>query len=80
MFVKKNKKFPDKTKIICKMWYFFPDNRRRDTHNTFKILFDAIEKGGLYKDDKYVMPWVMDFTVDRDNPRLEMEFIEFKEI
>lgn len=56
------------------MNYFFPDARRRDTHNTFKILFDAIERGGLYKDDKDILPRVMDFEIDRENPRVELKF------
>jgi len=73
-YVKKVKKFPDKKKIICKLWYFFPDARRRDTHNTLKLLLDAVEKGGLYKDDKYVLPQIQDFCIDRDDPRVELEF------
>ena len=39
--------FEEKTKIRCDMVFYFPDNRNRDTHNTFKLLFDAIEDGGL---------------------------------
>ena len=67
-------KFPDKEKIICDMWFFFPDNRRRDTHNTLKIMLDSIERGGLYTDDRYVLPRVIDWVVDRENPRVELEF------
>ena len=73
-----NFKFDDKRKIVCKMWYFFPDNRRRDTHNTLKLLLDSIERGGLYSDDRYVLPQIMDWQVDKENPIVEMEF-EYKE-
>lgn len=71
--------FKEQTKIRCNMKYYFPDNRRRDTHNTFKLLFDAIEKGGLYIDDRYVLPCVTDWEIDKANPRLELEFHLIKE-
>lgn len=76
LFKKKSKfeGFEENRKIRCNMMYYFPDNRNRDTHNTFKLLFDAIEDGGLYPNDRYVLPHVEDFTLDRDNPRLELEF------
>jgi crossover junction endodeoxyribonuclease RusA len=70
----KFKQFEEKKMIRCNMKYYFPDNRNRDTHNTFKLLFDAIEDGGLYKNDRYVLPHVEPFEVDRENPRLELEF------
>ena len=68
------KQFEERKKIHCNMTFFFPDNRNRDTHNTFKLLFDAIEDGGLYINDRYVLPNVKDFTLDREKPRLELEF------
>ena len=66
--------FEERKKIRCDMTFYFPDNRNRDTHNTFKLLFDSIEDGGLYPNDRYVLPNVLDFTVDRENPRLDLEF------
>lgn len=66
--------FPPKQKIRCEMHFYFPDNRNRDTHNTFKLLFDAIEDGGLYQNDRYVLPNVLDFETDKANPRLELKF------
>jgi len=66
--------FPEKTKIVCNMWFYMPDLRRRDSHNTIKLTMDSVEKGGLYKDDRYVMPRIQDVQLDRDNPRLEMDF------
>jgi crossover junction endodeoxyribonuclease RusA len=61
-------------KTIVKLWYYFPDHRRRDTHNTLKILMDALESAQIYVDDKWAMPQIMDFEIDRMNPRVEMEF------
>lgn len=75
----KVKKFEDDKKIICNLVFYFPDNRRRDTHNTLKLLFDSIERAGFYKDDRYVLPQVLDWTVDRENPRVELEFYLKKE-
>lgn len=61
-------------KTIVYLWYYFPDFRRRDTHNTLKILLDALEEGGIYQDDRYALPRIMDYEVDKDNARIEIEF------
>lgn len=64
----------EKGKVVVNLWFYFPDKRRRDTHNTFKALLDALEEARIYEDDKYALPRVMDWEVDRENPRLEIEF------
>jgi crossover junction endodeoxyribonuclease RusA len=61
-------------KTIVRVWYYFPDLRRRDTHNTLKILLDALQAGQIYVDDKYALPHVMDYIVDKNHPRIEIEF------
>lgn len=61
-------------KTIVRLWYYFPDYRRRDTHNTLKILMDALEDAQIFVDDKWAMPQIQDFTIDRANPRVEIEF------
>ncbi|WP_059050014.1 RusA family crossover junction endodeoxyribonuclease [Paenibacillus senegalimassiliensis] len=61
-------------KVAVRLWFFLPDKRRRDTHNGLKGLLDALEDGGIYADDKLALPQVMDFSVDRNNPRIEIEF------
>lgn len=61
-------------KTIVRLWYFWPDNRQRDTHNTIKLLLDAFESAGIYTNDRYALPQIMDYDVDRDNPRVEVEF------
>ncbi|GAB6926027.1 hypothetical protein JCM10914A_56110 [Paenibacillus sp. JCM 10914] len=61
-------------KVIVRLWYYFPDARRRDTHNTLKALLDALEDGCIYEDDKLALPQIMDYEIDRKNPRIEIEF------
>jgi crossover junction endodeoxyribonuclease RusA len=66
-------RFKGSQKVRCNMWFYFPDNRRRDTHNTLKILLDALEDANLFEDDRYVLPNIVNFTVDRDNPGVILE-------
>ena len=66
--------FEEHRMIRCEMMYYFPDGRNRDTHNTFKLLYDSIEDGGLYPNDRYILPYVKPFVTDKANPRLELEF------
>lgn len=61
-------------KVIVRLWFYFPDARRRDTHNALKAIMDALEDAGIYKDDKTALPRIMDYEVDRKNPRIEIEF------
>lgn len=59
-------------KVIIELYYYFPDARRRDTHNTLKILCDVLEEAGLVTDDRYLLPRVMNYEIDRQNPRIEI--------
>lgn len=59
-------------KVILRMWMFWPDKRRRDQDNAIKLIQDALN-GILWDDDRQVLPRVMDFSVDRENPRVEIE-------
>ncbi|MEC0088883.1 RusA family crossover junction endodeoxyribonuclease, partial [Paenibacillus larvae] len=52
-------------KVIVRLWFYFPDRRRRDTHNQLKILLDALEDACIYTDDKYALPHIMDYGIDR---------------
>ncbi|MNC30077.1 Endodeoxyribonuclease RusA [compost metagenome] len=74
----KNKWPTAQGKVIVKLWYYFPDNRKRDTHNGLKALLDALEDALIYTNDKYALPWIMDYEVDSKNPRIEIEFEEWK--
>ncbi|MCL6445272.1 MAG: RusA family crossover junction endodeoxyribonuclease, partial [Alicyclobacillus sp.] len=42
---------PPGTKVVLRLWYFWPSNRRMDTHNREKVLLDALE-GVLYPEDR----------------------------
>jgi crossover junction endodeoxyribonuclease RusA len=72
------KKFPDDKKIRMNMWFHFPDARKRDTHNTHKIPIDAME-GIVYSNDYWVLPNFVDFDIDRENPRLDLELYVIEE-
>lgn len=61
-------------KVIVRLWFYFPDNRKRDTHNALKALLDALEDAQIYSNDRYALPQIVDWQVDRDNPRIEIEF------
>ena len=65
-------------KVVVRLWYFWPDARKRDTHNTLKLLLDAFEKAGIYTNDQLALPRIMDYEIDRKNPRVEVEFEEMK--
>jgi crossover junction endodeoxyribonuclease RusA len=66
-------KVPDKqTKVIMRVWFYWPDRRRRDQDNPLKQLQDSLTDV-LWEDDRQVLPRVMDFDVDRVNPRVEIE-------
>lgn len=57
--------------LYADLYFFFPNRRRRDSHNSMKILLDALEKI-LYEDDQFVLPRVQEVLLDRENPRLEL--------
>lgn len=63
--------------VIVRLWYYWPDRRRRDAQNN-KLLFDALE-GVIYEDDRDVLPQVMAAEVDRENPRVEIEVERVRE-
>lgn len=71
---KSNKWNTAEGKVIVRIWFYFPDRRKRDTHNGLKILLDALEDAKIYENDRYALPRIMDFEVDRENPRIEIEF------
>lgn len=63
---------PSDKKVAVRIWYYWANARRRDTDNPLKLLQDSLT-GILWEDDRSVLPQVMDFTVDRANPRVEIE-------
>lgn len=61
-------------KVYVRIWIYWPDNKRRDTHNCLKALLDALERAHVYTDDRTALPQIMDYEVDKKNPRCEIEF------
>ena len=68
-----------KLSVVCYTFYY-PDNRKRDNDNSLKILRDAL-KGGLYVDDCWQVVELegMSGCIDRDNPRVEVNWVETME-
>lgn len=58
-------------KLVVEITTYWPDRRRRDTHNAHKLLMDSLE-GVLYKDDRWVLVRDVDFYIDRAHPRVEL--------
>jgi crossover junction endodeoxyribonuclease RusA len=61
-----------KQKVIIDLWWYFPDNIKRDSHNGLKLLLDALEKA-IYDNDRYALPRIQDWDIDKADPRVEME-------
>jgi crossover junction endodeoxyribonuclease RusA len=70
----KNKWNTAKGKVIVKLWFYFPHGNHIDTHNGLKGLLDAFEDALIYENDRNALPWIMDFEIDKKNPRLVVEF------
>lgn len=64
-------KYSNGEKLIMEITVYWPDARRRDTHNLHKLLGDAFEHI-LYEDDKTLLIRDMDYSIDRKNPRCEI--------
>lgn len=62
-------------KVIVRIWVFWKSNQRRDTDNIMKLLLDSMKEIAFW-DDRMVLPRVMDFAVDKGNPRIEVELEE----
>lgn len=56
---------------VLDLYYYFPDKKVRDSHNTLKILTDALE-GLLFGNDYFVLPRIHWVKLDRKYPRLEI--------
>lgn len=66
------------TKVIVNLWFYWPDLHRRDTHNSIKAMLDAWE-GVVYENDQYALPRIMDWQIDKQNPRIEAEILLYEE-
>jgi len=49
---------------------FYLKNKQSDSHNYKKLLFDALEQGGLCTNDKYIKDRTQGVHYDKENPRV----------
>ena len=67
-------------KVVVKFHWFEPDRRRDPDNICFakKFIMDSLVKQGILQDDswKYVKGFVDCFSVDREDPRIEVELME----
>jgi crossover junction endodeoxyribonuclease RusA len=53
------------------LYFYFPNRRKRDSHNCLKVLLDTLENV-VYPNDYYVLPRIQKVELDVNNPRLEV--------
>ncbi len=63
--------------VVLEFRYFFPDKLRRDTNNMLKLICDGIT-AALGIDDSRFLCRDMERSVDRENPRVEVEIQPFR--
>lgn len=51
------------------MWYIL-SRTNQDSHNYNKILFDALEQGGIVENDKFIMPRTMGISYNAKEPEI----------
>ena len=59
-------------KVVVELSYFWPDRRRRDTHNRIKELMDVLQAAGAFANDCQALARERDFEIDRRRPRVEV--------
>ena len=59
-------------RVVVELRYFWPDRRRRDTHNRIKEVCDALQRGWVFEDDCQVVVRELGFELDRANGHLEI--------
>lgn len=63
--------------VVVELQYFWPDRLRRDTHNRIKEIMDALQRAGVYHDDRQAIARELGFSIDRERPRVELRiFVE----
>lgn len=65
-------------KVVMEILAFYPDARKRDMSNMHKLLPDSLE-GILFDDDRWLLIRDIDFSVDRQNPRVEVKLYPHEE-
>ncbi len=63
---------PRQTKCVMELTIWWRDRRRRDADNLIKGIQDAIQAAGVIDDDRWLLPRVVDFSYDKEKPRVEV--------
>lgn len=58
-------------KVAIDLVFYLPSGKK-DTHNAKKLLLDALE-GIVHEDDYFILDRTIDFSIDEDNPRIEVD-------
>lgn len=58
-------------RVVCELYVYWPDHRKRDVHNLHKLLADRLE-GIVLQNDQWLLIRDMDFDYDKGNPRVEV--------
>ena len=59
-------------KVVVELTYFWPDRRRRDTHNRIKELTDVLQEADAFADNCQALAREWDLQIDRQRPRVEV--------
>lgn len=59
-------------KVVVEIWYYWPDESDRDTHNRLKELMDALQRAMVFPNDCCALAREQDYAVDREDPRIEL--------
>ncbi len=70
---------PIEDAIITILKLFFPNKRIGDIHNYPKSICDGIEKSGIILNDKQLKPFLILDSIDKENPRVEIELYNSNE-
>lgn len=67
-------------KAVVKLTYFFKDKQRRDPDNySGKMILDGLVKARIIEDDSFNnITLILKAYTDKDNPRTEIEVVEYE--
>lgn len=59
------------SKVVVELTIWWPDKRKRDSHNLIKEICDALNKR-IYDDDYWALPRIIDFGYDKHDPHVDI--------
>ena len=51
---------------------YYLEQKRKDSHNLEKVLFDVLVNAGVFPDDDILLPWTDNIYMEKKNPRVEV--------